>query len=193
MDSSPPIELERARAWLRVKVSPGRMLHSEGVLVTVADLAAANGVDPAPLMLAALIHDAARELSGVQMLEHARKWGLAIRPVDRQSPVLLHGRVGLQMARNELGAVEPHTASAVSYHTAGHPDMSLSDKLFFLADHVEPGRGFERLADLRRAAGTDIDAAVMLAIEINLDYLRSSGKTVDPDTPLLKESLSGLS
>lgn len=172
-------------------MSPLRLLHSEGVLTAVSVLAADNEVEAAPLKLAALLHDCARELPGGELLTRAREWGLQVREMDRQSPVLLHGRVGLEMVRRELGQVGPATASAICYHTAGHPEMSLSDKLFYLADHVEPARGFARVDELRQAVREDINGAVLLAIEINLDYLRSADRTVDPDTLALKHRLEG--
>lgn len=191
MAPTPAIDLERVRGWLGTRVSARRLLHSEGVLAAVTGLAAANHVEAAPLRLAALLHDCARELTDAELLRLALEWELPVRDVDRQSPVLLHGRVGLELARRELGGVDPAAASAVVYHTAGHPDMSLSDKLFYLADHIEPGRDFGRVEELRRLAQADIDAAVLLAVEINLEYLGATGKVVDPDTLALRDALSG--
>lgn len=189
MVSGTPVDLQSARDWLEGRLSPRRTLHSEGVLSSVSRLAAENDVDAAPLQLAALLHDCARELPGGELLSLAREWGLPVRDVDRRSPVLLHGRVGLELATRELGPVGPVTASAVIYHTAGHPLMSLSDKIFFLCDHIEPGRDFARIEELRRAAHEDIDAAMRFAIEVNLEYLRAAGKTVDPDTLALRDKL----
>ncbi len=184
-------DLEAVRRWLAEKVSSRRLLHSEGVLAAATDLADSHGVEAAPLQLAAMVHDCARELAGDELLRRAGEWELPLRQVDRISPVLLHGRVGMEMARRELGIDDPRVVSAVYYHTAGHPDMDIADKLFFLADHIEPGRGYERVDELRRLAAADVDAALLLAIDINLDYLSASGKTVDPDTLALRARLSG--
>ena len=178
-------------AWLSAHVSAHRYRHSLGVLEAVTGLASHHQVDPAPLRLAALMHDAARELDNERMLALAREWELPVREVDEQAPVLLHGRVALAMAQRELGLTDPAFVSAVKYHTAGHPRMSFSDKLFFLADHIEPGRGHPHIVRLRRLVNEDIDASMLYAIERTELYLTSIGGVADPDTDELKAMLAG--
>jgi predicted HD superfamily hydrolase involved in NAD metabolism len=177
------------KAWLETRVSPRRFLHSMGVYAAAAELAGRYGTDAEPLKLAALIHDCARELGPGELVTLAGEWGIPIREVDRQSPILLHGMVGMEMARRELGIDDRVIISAVNYHTAGHPEMSLSDKLFFMADHIEPARPYPWVKELREAAFKDIDYAVLKAIEINLKYLTANGKTIDPQTLALRERL----
>ena len=179
-------ELKR---WLRGKVSAPRYRHSLGVLAAACELAERYGLGQAPLRLAALIHDSARELPFGEMLAQAEAWGLKIREVDRVAPVLLHGKLGLEMARREMGIDDPVVASAVLYHTAGHPEMSLSDKIFFVADHIEPGRRYAHLEQLRAAAFDDIDEALLMALDINREYLIGRGRPVDPDSLELREAL----
>jgi predicted HD superfamily hydrolase involved in NAD metabolism len=177
------------RNWLERRVSPARYRHSLGVYEAVGELAGWHDVDGGPLRIAALLHDCARELPPRQLLEQARSRRITIREVDRESPVLLHGRLAAQIAGSELGISNPEVASAVSFHTAGHLNMSLPDKLFFLADHIEPTRSHIWVEELRAAAQADVDAAVLRAIEINLRHLRETGKTIDPDTLALKAQL----
>ena len=175
--------------WLKARVSPRRFLHSLGVRETVAELARRHGADAEPLMTAALLHDCAREFSGGEMLSRAAEWGVPIRDVDRESPVLLHGRLAVEIAGRELGIDDLRIASAVLYHTAGHPDMNLPDKLFFLSDHIEPTRDFTWVGELREVAREDVNRAMLLAVDINLKHLRSTGKVIDPNTLELRDVL----
>jgi predicted HD superfamily hydrolase involved in NAD metabolism len=177
------------KIWLKDKVSGPRYRHSLGVLEAACELAERYGVDEAPLMIASLVHDCSREQPFDEMVKQAEGWGLEVREVDRDAPVLLHGRLGLELARREMGVDDPLVTSAVLYHTAGHPDMSLSDKIFFLADHIEPGRSYSHLEELRAAAFDDIDQALLMALDINRDYLLSKGRPVDPDSLELREAL----
>lgn len=181
----------KIKSWLKAIVSPQRFLHCMGVHETVTALAAGYGQEVEPLQIAALVHDCARELPDEELLAAAQAWGLATRPVDRECPVLLHGRLGVEMARRDLGIDDPVVSSAVIYHTAGHRRMSLSDKLFFLSDHTEPLRSYQGVEELRTVTAQDIDAAVLLAIEINMEHLRAAGKTIDPLTLELHELLLG--
>ncbi|RJQ43907.1 MAG: HD domain-containing protein [Gaiellales bacterium] len=177
------------KEWLKEKVSAPRYRHSLGVLDAACELAGRHGVDQAPLKIAALVHDSARELPFDEMVALAEQWRLPVRDVDRIAPVLLHGRLGLELVRREKGVEDPVVTSAVLYHTAGHPEMSLSDKVFFLADHIEPGRSYAHLKQLRAAAFDDIDQAMLMALDINRDYLIGKGRPVDPDSLELREAL----
>ncbi len=181
---------ERVRQWLAGRVGPGRLEHSLGVLAEATRLASRHGEEAAPLRLAALLHDSARELPGAAAVALAEEWGIRVRDVDRESPVLLHGRLAEELARRELGIDDPRVASAVRYHTAGHPEMSRGDMIFFLADMVEPGRRFPWVERLRRAAAADVEGAMRLALEINRRRLEARGKVMDPDSLALAAVLA---
>lgn len=176
--------------WLEARVSPGRFLHSVGVMEAATELAEIYSVDPAPLRQAALLHDCARELSGRELIASAEEWGLPVRDVDRRSPVLLHGKLAVVIAERDLGLTHPAMVSAVRWHTAGHPEMSLSDKLFYLSDVLEPTQPFPWVPELKTLALKDVNRAVLMAIEINTDHLDRTGRIVDPDTYALKELLT---
>lgn len=180
---------EKLSAWLASQVSPGRLRHSLAVLEAAAGLAGHYAIDPAPLRLAALLHDCARELPAPQAFSLARELGLPVRDVDHRAPVLLHGRLGAAIARRDFGLSDPVVVSAVMYHTAGHPYMSFSDKLFYLADNIEPGRRHDGVEELRRLVLDDVDRAMLFAIECSEIHLGKTGGVIDPDTVELKAML----
>lgn len=180
---------DKLKVWLQARVSRGRYLHSLGVLEAVTGFAEHYEVAPGPLRQAALLHDCAREFTNEELVTTAEEWGLPVRDVDRLSPVLLHGRLAVKIAERDLGLNEPALASAVRWHTAGHPEMTLADKLFYLADVTEPTRHHDWVADLRALALLDVNRAMLMAIGINTDHLDRTGRTVDPDTYVLRELL----
>lgn len=182
---------DELKHWLKARVSSERFLHSLGVLEAATELARRYGVDETPLRQAALLHDCAREFSNDELVATAEKWGILVRDVDRGSPVLLHGKVAVEIAARDLGLTEPATLSAVRWHTAGHPGMTLSDKLFYLADVTEPTRSYEWMPELKALAHKDVDRAMLMAIQINTDHLDRTGRVVDPDTYALRELLIG--
>lgn len=182
---------DRLKTWLQARVSSGRYTHSLSVMEAATELARRYGVDPVPLRQAALLHDCARELSNEELVASAEGWQLPIREVDRRSPVLLHGKLAVVIAERELGLDDPAVLSAIRWHTAGHPEMTLSDKLFYLADVTKPTRDYAWVAGLRVLAHEDVDQAVLMAIGINTDHLDRTGRTVDPDTIDLRDLLLG--
>jgi len=180
---------QEIEVWLSGRLSPQRFSHSQGVARMADELAMAHAVDPVPLRVAGLLHDCARELGPHETLRLAREWGISLRPVDEDFPVLLHGRLAEIIAFRDFGIADTTVLTAVRYHTAGHPEMSFSDKIFFLSDHVEAGRDLPHVEGLRRMAMDDIDRAMLVALDINIAYLQGAGYKVDPDTYLLLDHL----
>lgn len=170
------------KVWLKSRVTPFRYQHTLGVHAQVSKLAKIHGVDPKPLRVAALLHDSMRDVPVDKMVALAEEWELPVRPVDRESPILLHGPLAIEVARREWEITDPVIVSAILYHTAGHKNMSQSDKVFFLADQTERNRTYPRVDEIRDAAMRDLDDAVLLACEINVAYVTSIGQVADPDT-----------
>jgi len=81
------------------------------------------------------------------------------------------------------------TASAVLYHTTGHPAMSRADRLFYLADLVEPSRTFDWIVQLRALVERDLDEALLVALIHQLRRLLHHGVAIDPRTVALYNRL----
>ena len=64
---------------------------------------------------------------------------------------------------------------AIRWHTTGKPDMTLLEKVIYLADYIEPTRDFEGVEPLRALAYEDIDAAMALGLEMSLEELQAGG------------------
>lgn len=180
---------DKIKAWLESKVTPYRYGHSLRVLEAADRLARRYGLDGPPLRTAAMLHDCARGMTDGELLERAEDWDLGVRLEDRGSPVLLHGRVGAELARRELGIGDPVILGAIRAHTAGYPGMGLPDKVIFLADLIEPRRPFPHREQLEAAAFEDIDRAVLMGVEGNMRHCQRKGLAIDPDTLALHEAL----
>lgn len=169
------------RDWAEKRMSPHRFLHTTGVVKAITELATHYAQEqhiPA-LRLAAWIHDAAKELPDDQLLAEAERLGCPIRPVERTSPTLLHGIVALAQARSELEIDNPITTSAVLYHTTGDPAMNLTDKLFYLADLIEPTRSFSWIMQVRQLVYQDPDIAMLFALTYQLRRMLKRGMIID--------------
>ena len=156
------------RRWAQARMKPSRFTHTEGVVRTAARLAAQYAPDHVDdLRLAGWIHDAAKSLSDTDLLAEAERYGLPVRPVERQSPQLLHGAVALAWAEEAFILNNPVITSAVLYHTTGHPEMSPADKVFFLADLTEPSRPYAWIDRVRAILRDDLDQALLFAVTTN--------------------------
>ena len=72
--------------------------------------------------------------------------------------------------------------SAIYYHTIGKENMSLLEKIIYIADFIEPQRNFPKLEWYREYAFKDLDKALRLIIENTIYFLIDKGKPIHPNT-----------
>lgn len=167
---------------LAQKLSPQRLRHSQGVAAYAAKLAAKYGATRDKAKLAGLMHDYARDLPEKELLARGEEAGLISHEIEKRFPVLLHAPVGAWLLRTELGLVDEEILQAISRHTVGAADMSLLDKIIYLADALEPGRQYPGVEDLRRLAEEDLDQGLLKALESSILYVLKKGQPLHPAT-----------
>ena len=168
---------------LKKKLTEKRFVHTIGVEYTAANLAFIWGEDLERARTAALLHDYAKCLTVEEKLKKAKKLGFEISEFEEQSPDLLHGKLGAYYARKKFEIDDPEILSAIAYHTTGHPDMCLLDKIIFVADYIEPNRKPIRdLDEIRKEAYTDLDACIVHILKNTLEYLQDKGYVIDTMT-----------
>ncbi|MCX7970739.1 MAG: bis(5'-nucleosyl)-tetraphosphatase (symmetrical) YqeK [Negativicutes bacterium] len=175
--------LERVKDRVKERLSWPRFRHSLGVLVFAVRLADRWGADRNKAMLAAMVHDYARELGREKLISIAGRLRIHLDKWERQSAGLMHARVGAALVREELAIEDQEILSAVARHTTGSPNMSLLDKVIFLADSLEPGREFDGVDRLRQLAERDIDKATLFTLDRSIAYvLEKKGEFLHPAT-----------
>jgi len=171
------------------RLSRERWQHTLGTAVTARRLAPSLRADPRKAWVAGLVHDLARDLPSAELLSLARRFGILVGAMEREAPELLHGPVGAELARRELGIDDLEVLDAVARHTVGGPDLSPLALTLYLADFVEPGRRFPGAEEVRRQADRDPELAVLWAMERTIVYLFRFGL---PSHPLTVEGRNWL-
>jgi len=168
---------------LKGKLSDKRFVHSIGVEYTAACLAMTYKADLQKARIAGLLHDCAKCLTTEEKLKKAEKFGLNINKSERQDPELLHGKLGAYFAKTKYGVTDKEILDAITYHTTGRPEMTLMDKIIFVADYIEPNRKIiKELPEIRQEAFTDIDKAIVHILKNTLDFLREKTDIIDEMT-----------
>lgn len=176
-------ELKKIRKSVEKVQDAKRFEHTLGVEYTAAALAMRYGSDINNARIAGLLHDCAKCFSDEKRLSICRKNHIKVTEVERKNPFLLHAKVGACLAREKYGIKEPDVLNAIQNHTTGRKNMSLLEKIIFVADYIEPGRKqVPGLSEIRKLAFIDLDEAVLQILENTLDYLRNSGGEIDPMT-----------
>ncbi|MBO5883264.1 MAG: HD domain-containing protein [Clostridia bacterium] len=146
-------ELDALRDGIRVGMSEKRFRHTyevEKMVVYLAGLYMPEKTDM--LRAAALLHDVTKEFSTEEHIRILIERGVEVSEEDICSPKTLHARsaVALIPERYESFATD-EVLSCVRWHTTGRSDMTLSEKLIYLADYIDLSRTFDDCVKLREA------------------------------------------
>lgn len=167
---------------LKEVLSPKRYDHSLGVQQTAMELAARFGGNIYKAGVAGLLHDCAREMPSDHLLKRAEEFGIVVGSLEYSSPVLLHAAVSACIASKDYGIQDNEILKAITLHTTGGADMSVLDKIIFLADFIEPHRDFSGVDMLRDLARKNLDKAVLAAFDQTMRHLLKKQMVIHPDS-----------
>lgn len=185
-------KIEELREELRLKLSPKRYEHTLSVSYICIALAMRYGYDLEKAELAGLLHDCAKRYSDEETISRCRRHGLELTEDELAAPKVIHAKLGAYMAREKYGVTDREITDAILYHTTGRCNMTLLDKIVYVADYIEPRRyeapGLERL---RQLAFLDLDEAMVMMMKGTLDYLKEKGGHVNSVTEAAYEYYKG--
>lgn len=170
--AKPQLDWLRERAYAYLK--PKRIPHVAGCEQEASKLALRWGEDPDDAAEAGILHDITKKLSMDEQLILAEKYGIVFDKFERENIKLTHAITGAALSK-ELFGVPERIYSAIRWHTTGRADMTLLEKIIYIADYIEPTRDFEGVERLRQLAYEDIDSAMALGLRMSLEELRQSG------------------
>lgn len=173
-------KIRKLKKKLRRHLDKERYEHTLGVMYTAGAMAMAYQVDMEKAIIAGLLHDCAKSISSEKKIKLCQKYNLSINEFEKKNPGLLHAKLGASIAKEKYKISDKEILDAIAYHTTGRPNMTLLDKIVYIADYIEPNRSAApNLDDVRRLAFVDIDACLYMIIKDSLDYLKTREMVVD--------------
>ena len=143
---------------LRPLMKEERFVHSVYTAVTAHKLAARYGLDGGKAVIAGLVHDCAKEIPEADI---KNKYGVKIpSEIAAMHRKVRHAPLGALLAPKLFGIADPDILDAIKYHTSGNDNMKPLTKLIFIADYIEPTRGYDDTIEMYNLAFRDIDEAV---------------------------------
>ena len=171
--------------WMYKYLGGKRLLHTLNVGYLSAHLADVFGCDKDKALIAGALHDCAKELPLERQLELAKIYSGDLFTEKK----LLHSPAGAVFARDEFGIKDKEILDAICYHTTGRGDMTLLEKIVYLADKIEPSRNYTDLTPIRSAAEKDLESAMrMTALAVKNKFV-SQGRDIHPMTLLMMRDL----
>ena len=135
------IEYEKVYEEVKNKLSEKRFKHSEGVVKRAIEYAKIYGVDINTVKTVAIAHDIAKELTKEEKDKYIEKYKIILNDIEKINSSLVHAKIGAAICKNEFGFTED-MVNAISYHTTGRKNMSLLEKIIYLADATEENRNY---------------------------------------------------
>lgn len=165
------------------EMDEGRYQHTLGVMYTCAALAMRYGYDIQKAQLAGLLHDCAKCIPNNKKLKLCEKHNIQMTEIERRNPFLLHAKLGAFLAMHQYGVSDKEVISAILNHTTGKPNMSLLDKIVYVADYIEPRRNkAPNLTEIRQLAFIDLNQALYKILSDTLEYLDENSGEIDEMT-----------
>ncbi len=176
-------QLNHVKKRVKKALDKERWEHTKGVAYTACCLAMAHGADPDQAMLAGYLHDCAKCIPNDEKFTLCKKHKIQLTEVEQRNPYLIHAKLGAFLAAKEYGVEDEAICHAIRVHTTGAPEMSLLDKIVFIADYIEPARDkAKRLPEIRETAFRDLDEAMRMILFDTIHYLANGTKEIDPTT-----------
>ena len=182
----PMPELEKVVISL---LNPNRVNHVLGCRDTAARLARIWGVDETDAARAGMLHDVTKAIDGPLQLTLCKAYGKVLSAFSQKYPKTLHALTGSLVAERIFGENEKVVA-AIECHTTGKGNMTMLEKIIYVADYMEPNRDFPGVDKLRHYAETDMDAALKLGLAMTLEHLKRQGAEVSPESRQALEYLN---
>ena len=197
------LEKEALVTNVRAKMGEHRFCHTLSVAKETLSLAEAfvfSENDAKRLFVAALLHDYTKAYSTEKQLSIAKEYGVTLSKDDLASPPVLHSRTAAAVVSKKFpNHTDDEICEAIRCHTVGKKEMSLFDKLLFLADYIEETRThpicqetrkqfYEKLASGNNKEKT-LNDTLRQVLQNTIDYVTKQGNEVHSDSLNMLENL----
>ena len=179
---------EELKNVLRSRMNEHRYAHSLNVAERAVFLAGKYGADPEKAGFAGLIHDICKGIPAGEQLAIIKNEGIELDGDTLASPALWHSIAGEIYSEHELGVTDGDVLNAVRYHTSGRGNMSILEKVIYMADLTSAERNYPDAEYTRNLTDKSLDEGIAYGVRWIAGDLERRGLPKGKDTEaLLKE------
>ncbi len=167
---------------IKPMLSEKRFAHSLNVAQEAVKLAKKYGADPEKAELAGILHDILKDTPADKQLKIISDFGIIMSDVELSAKKFWHAIGGAVYIRSALNIADEEIIDAVRYHTTGRHNMTLLEKVIFVADFISKDRDYPGVEEMRRTAYKSLDRAIMEGIAFTVGDLLKNREPVVPET-----------
>lgn len=176
------VDIVQMKNHVKQTLSKERYIHTKAVTKLAIELANVYGVDVKNAEISATLHDITKEKSKQEQLQKIEQSDIIMNNVLRNNESLYHSITAFLYARDTLKLENTDILNAIRYHTTARENMSMLEKIIYVADACSYERTYKDAQRLRELAFIDIDECVIEVIEFTVSSLTKKRSTIATDT-----------
>ena len=166
---------------LNTMLKPKRLEHSINVAKCAIKLSEIYGYDKEKAYLAGLVHDCAKYFTKEQIDSYVEKYNIELDPLEVDNIALSHSIIGSFAIQDVFNIQDMDIINAVRYHTTGRENMSILEKIIFMADMIEGGRNFPGVDHLRELSfNKQLDKALITSFNNTIKFVIDNDQLIHP-------------
>lgn len=165
---------------VKEKLSEKRFYHSECVVERCIEYAKIYGVDEEKMKIAGIVHDIAKEIPKDEQVHVAEKYEVELDEFEKKHIPLIHAKLGAVIAKKDFECSDD-ICESIKWHTTGKENMSMMEKVLFIADATGRDRTFDNTEYLYKLAKENIDEAVRELLKECIIDVINKNSIVHPD------------
>lgn len=167
---------------LKQRLSPYRFNHSLCVAKSAVALAEKYGADTEKALIAGLLHDITKEAGREEHFSLFCEGKVNLTELERVNPKLWHAISGAVYIKLRLGIEDEEILDSVRYHTTARANMSLLDKVIYIADFISDDRDYDDVDVVRKLAEESLVKTMKYTQHYSINELLSKGACIHPDS-----------
>lgn len=160
-----------------------RLKHSMNVSQCAVKLSEIYSYDMEKAKLAGLIHDCAKYFNDDQVEDSIKKFNIELDSLEENNISLSHSVIGSYVIQETFNIKDEDIINAVRYHTTGRENMTILEKIIYMADLIEEGRKFPLVDKLRELSyNGSLDEALLLSFNNTIKFVMDNNQLIHPRT-----------
>ncbi len=182
--------VDEIKKYLKNVLSEKRFYHSECVMEMCEELAKIYNEDIEKAKLVGIAHDVAKEMPTEEKFKYIEDNNIEADNIEKRYPTLLHAKIGADIAVKKFGFTDD-MGQAIICHTTAKANMTMLDKILYIADWIGIDRHFEDTEYLRNLAKNNIDEAIIYSLNSTIKEKLENQEEIHLDSVMALNYLLG--
>ena len=177
------MEYKQIEEKLKEMLPERRLQHSLNVSKCAVKLSQIYDCDENKAKIAGLVHDCAKYFTDDQIEDCIKKFNIDLDPLEENNIALSHSVIGSYVVKEVFNIDDEEILNAIKYHTTGRENMSILEKVIYMADLIEEGRNFPKVEELSELTyGGKMEEALLMSFNNTIKFVIDNNQLIHPRT-----------